>query len=210
MTGIYLKMKGGATVEIVEQTVYHSRRHSFGGHSSFGSFDSFHHSHSHVITNSFKNSENYLALESFLVADGHTVLTVGDGEFSYPFMVQLPPRLVSSFGRAGASLAYRSNDSRGEGDVTYHLEAGMKLVGREDLVMSKPISIHAILDLTTLPEASLVGEVEESKTFRRICFCLGCQSNPLSVKVRIPKMGYLPGETISFQVEVNNQSGKVY
>lgn len=45
-------------------------------------------------------------------------------------------------------------------------------------------------------------EFEKSKNF---C-CLWCKSGPLTLTVKLPTSGYVPGQTIPFQIEIENGS----
>ncbi|ODM87779.1 hypothetical protein Ocin01_18903 [Orchesella cincta] len=60
-------------------------------------------------------------------------------------------------------------------------------------------------------EASQPGEKVESKIFPKFwsLFCFGlCCKSKLTIRVRTPKQGYLPGETVNFEVDMKNLSGK--
>lgn len=66
----------------------------------------------------------------------------------------------------------------------------------------RPFTVVRYEDLNSYPELRLPVEFEEIKTF---C-CLFCKSEPLMVKVRIPKTGFALGEKIPVRVEMINKS----
>ncbi|ODM91605.1 Arrestin domain-containing protein 3 [Orchesella cincta] len=194
--GIFLNFKGGATVEIMEQV----RRMQSGNRRSSTLIEHY----------AYPNSENLLSITNFLAGDGRTSLTHREGDTTYPFSIQLPSHLVSSYYRISAPIHYRDSGTQCKGQVLYYLEVGMMMAGMAAHVSQKTIAIHAHLDLTTVPETTQAGEAEATKTFCN-CWscCFGCQSGPFILKVRTDKRGYLPGETIAFEVEVRNESGRI-
>ncbi|XP_061190014.1 arrestin domain-containing protein 3-like [Saccostrea echinata] len=67
------------------------------------------------------------------------------------------------------------------------------------------LTILADLDLNKIPNAACRTQKEEDKY---IC-CLCCMSGPITCKLTTDKLGYIPGETISFHAEIQNFSGKI-
>ena len=53
---------------------------------------------------------------------------------------------------------------------------------------------------------SLQGTGENTGTKTICCFC--CESQPISATVRTDRKGYVPGDTIVFNAEINNMSGR--
>ncbi|ODM91607.1 Arrestin domain-containing protein 2 [Orchesella cincta] len=190
--GIFLNFKGGANVELVEQIKRSDRKRSMGGTER---------SRDRMYTNYYPpNSESLLSIGSYVAGDD-----------SYPFSIQLPPQLASSYFRTNGPLPYNWSFIQGTGQVSYVLEVGMMLEGTAGHVSRKVIGIHSQLDLNNVPDASQAGEAEMSRAFGNFWSCCCGRSEPSTImlKVKIEKRGYLPGETIPFEVEVKNQSGKL-
>ncbi|ODM89184.1 Arrestin domain-containing protein 1 [Orchesella cincta] len=131
------------------------------------------------------NSQNLLSISTYVAGMEERLCLIG-GETSYPFSFPLPPHLVSSY--------YRSDGTTSLG-IT---------------VTRKAIGIHTHLDLNAVPEASQAGEAEATKTFgNSLVCCYGGHNGSLTLKVKTEKRGFLPGETISFEVEIKNKSESV-
>lgn len=71
-----------------------------------------------------------------------------------------------------------------------------------DLNASEYFTVVRHEDLNNYPELRLQSEVEEVKTF---C-CFFCESDPLLLKISVPKTGFSVGEKIPVEVEVFNRS----
>jgi hypothetical protein len=89
------------------------------------------------------------------------------------------------------------------GNIRYKIEATLdipwSLIDIDDK-MTFVVARHD--DLNHFPDLRLAQEVEEIKKF-----CWGiCDSNPLLIKVRLPKTGYALGENIILTIEYNNMS----
>lgn len=73
-----------------------------------------------------------------------------------------------------------------------------------DLQAEKAFTVVRKEDLNLYPELRLPSEVEEIKTF---C-CWFCKSEPLLIKIRLPKTGFALGEKIPISIEMINKSNK--
>lgn len=86
--------------------------------------------------------------------------------------------------------------------VRYHVNANLKIHMGRDLNAKRVFKVMGIEDLNLYPELRIPCEVEENKRF--CCWC--CKSNPLIVRVSLPKAGFAVGEKIPINVEIDNKS----
>ncbi|XP_062604447.1 arrestin domain-containing protein 3-like [Saccostrea cucullata] len=114
------------------------------------------------------------------------------GKYVYPFSFALPQNLPSSF------QGYH-------GFVRYIVSGTIEKSMKKKYEAEHQLIIIADLDLNEVPNAACMTEKEEDKY---IC-CLCCMSGPITCKLTTDKLGYIPGETISFHVEIQNFSGKI-
>eukprot|EP00088_Acartia_fossae_P019105 TRINITY_DN2109_c0_g1_i1.p1 TRINITY_DN2109_c0_g1~~TRINITY_DN2109_c0_g1_i1.p1 ORF type:complete len:432 (-),score=73.87 TRINITY_DN2109_c0_g1_i1:428-1576(-) len=134
-----------------------------------------------------RSSEEYLDQEAVLFHGPG----LGVGRHVFPFTLFLGPNLPSSFeGKYGS--------------VRYYLEG---VIVREWLWNHRTkehITVNSILDLNEYPACVHPGQDRNHKTF--CCWC--CKSGPLSVVIATDKQGYVPGEYLVFNAEVDNKSDK--
>lgn len=138
----------------------------------------------------YHGEEKYLNSISYLFGskDGEN-LEVPIGVHTYNFVCQLPvPIPYSVEGKFG--------------HVRYKVDANLDISWAFDLKTERAFTVVRHEDLNLFPELRLPCEFEEMKTF---C-CLFCKSEPLIVKVRLPKTGFALGERIPVTVELNNKS----
>ncbi|CAL8122194.1 unnamed protein product [Orchesella dallaii] len=198
--GISLNLKGDAVVQIVEQVQTTLTRTSGQWHGSLYHSRSKSRTEREYYTRVYTDSETCLALSTFLVGDGQHDLILEEGDYSYPFTFQLPSGLLSVFRRCRARVSYR-------------LELRLQQAGgKEDLLVKKHIGVRADLDLSTIPEASQVGEKTRTKIFALSCLsCFGSfcyKGRNITVRLRTSRQGFLPGERIPFEMEFKNLSGR--
>ncbi|XP_014210428.1 arrestin domain-containing protein 17 [Copidosoma floridanum] len=112
------------------------------------------------------------------------------GTHTYPFNYVLPPNLPSSF----------ESDF---GRIRYTAKAVLDRPWKFDQETKVAFTVVSHFDLNKESSASEQVDLEENKTF---C-CLCCGTPPLSVNVRLPVRGYVPGQAIPVKVNVENQSG---
>lgn len=109
-------------------------------------------------------------------------------EFEYTLPSDLPSSFLSRFG-----------------NVSYSITATMGLPSsRSDAVCIVPFTVNGILDLNVEPGTNLEYE---TRKYKSIC-CLCCTSGPVGFIFRMTRRGFVPGESIEFTVELNNQSGQ--
>lgn len=88
------------------------------------------------------------------------------------------------------------------GAVKYTIKAKIDADGDFNKSLKEEFYIVSPLDLNLYPESRELKKHEEVKHF--CCFC--CRSGPITVTTTVPRTGYIPGEKITFLVEVDNTS----
>lgn len=138
----------------------------------------------------YHGEEKYLNSITYLFGskDGEN-MEVAAGIHTYNFACQLP-----------VPIPYSIEGKHGH--IRYKVDANLDLPWAFDLEAEKPFVVVRYEDLNYFPELRLPVEVEEIKTF--CCFC--CTSDPLILKVRLPKTGFALGEKIPMKVELINKS----
>ncbi|KAK3926956.1 Arrestin domain-containing protein 17 [Frankliniella fusca] len=140
----------------------------------------------HVV---YKATETYYENKYHLLGSESGEIELNPGEYSYPFSCQIPISVPSSF--------------EGEhGYIRYTVKATLDRPWKFDQESKAAFTVVAPLDLNTLPQAKEPIEFEKSKSF---C-CLWCKSGPLTLTVKVPAGGFVPGQTIPFQIEIENGS----
>lgn len=87
------------------------------------------------------------------------------------------------------------------GSVRYRVDANLDIPWAFDLTSQRAFTVIRREDLNMFPELTFPREVEEMQTFG--CFC---KSDPLIIKVRLPRGGFALGEKIPVSVELYNNS----
>ena len=160
-------------------------------------------SHSETVTDYYRNHETYVKQETVL--NGGPGLPPGIHYFPFSFM--LPPNLPSSF---------ESNI----GHVRYYVKADIVRDWKWNHKVKQHFMVNGILDLNAYPSAKHEGIWEpsiykhefttfsgHSRDHKRLC-CLCCKSGPISAVITSNRAGYVPGEMIGFNAEVDNLSNR--
>jgi len=138
----------------------------------------------------YENEEDYFKVKFPICGeDAHDNRRWLDaGEHTFPFHYQLPRNIPSSFeGRHGR--------------VRYYAEAKIKRPGK-DKKAKKIFTVLDTYDLNYEPAAKTAGHAQDSKT---LC-CLCCKSGPIEADFHMEKMGFVPGEYMHFDVNLENGS----
>lgn len=140
----------------------------------------------------YTGEEKYLNSLTYLFGskDGETV-EIPVGVHNYKFSCKLPP-----------TVPYTCDGEHGH--IRYKVDANVDIPWGFDLEAEKAFTVCRREDLTAFPDLRLSCEFEEIQTF---C-CWFCESDPLILKVRLPKTGFALGEKISVHVEMCNKSTK--
>jgi hypothetical protein len=143
-------------------------------------------------TTTFAGEQKYLNSVSYLFGskDGEN-MEVPVGIHTYNFVCQLP-----------SAIPYSVEGLHGH--IRYKVDANLDIPWAFDLHDEKAFTVARFDDLKSYPELGLPIEMEETKVF---C-CCWCKSDPLIIKVRLPRSGYGLGEKIPVNVEIINRSSK--
>lgn len=115
------------------------------------------------------------------------------GIHTYSFTFQLPSGIpYSSHGPCEGQY----------GHVGYKVDANLDIHLGFDLHTKREFKVIGYEDLKLFPELRIPCEAEEVKVF--CCWC--CRSDPLIVRVYIPRAGFAVGEKIPLNIEISNKS----
>ncbi|XP_047490021.1 arrestin domain-containing protein 3-like isoform X2 [Penaeus chinensis] len=143
---------------------------------------------SETQTENYDSSETYYSREYRVWGNGEkNELPPGTHQFNFSFL--LPNGIPSSF-------------ESSTGQVRHRCEAKMDIPWGIDKKAKRPYSVNTLLDLNINPQAQLPIEYNEHKY---LC-CFWCRSGPLSMVVRIPRSGYVPGQKILLNAECSNMT----
>ncbi|XP_050687693.1 arrestin domain-containing protein 17-like isoform X2 [Eriocheir sinensis] len=142
----------------------------------------------------YRAQETYFDCEFYIYGhkyqkDEKELLPAGVHEF--PFAFNLPPNLPPSFNSE-------------KGFIVYTAMAILDRPAAANLVQKAGFSLHSILDLNMYSQSS--SSCSSSKSKNLCCFC--CQTGPITLAARIPRRGYVPGEKIYVNAEVDNISSR--
>jgi hypothetical protein len=138
----------------------------------------------------YQGEEKYINSVSYLFGskDGES-LEVPVGLHTYNFVCQLQNAIPYSVeGKYGW--------------IRYKVDVNLDIPWALDLIAEKPFTVLRQEDLNIFPELRLPCQFEEIKIF---C-CLFCKSEPLIMKVRLPRTGFALGEKIPVNIELINKS----
>jgi len=115
------------------------------------------------------------------------------GICSFPFSLELPLDIPSSFNSA-------------TGQVEYYMTARAKISGCGVNLMSKlQFTVHGILDLNKEPGVSHHFEIERQQNF---CGWPPWKDSFVRVRVLLQRKGFVCGEIVPFTVKVHNKSAQ--
>ena len=138
-------------------------------------------------TRTYSNHETYVKEETVL----HNGPSLPQGIHYIPFSFVLPPNMPTSF---------ESNI----GQVRYFVKAAIVRDWKWNHKVKQHLMVNGILDLNMHPSAKHEGN---SRDHKRLC-CLCCKSGPISAVIATNRSGYVPGEMIGFNAEVENLSNR--
>ncbi|XP_045216585.2 arrestin domain-containing protein 17-like isoform X3 [Mercenaria mercenaria] len=143
---------------------------------------------------SYWQSERYLHTVLMLYESSASSddVTLQAGNHLFPFQFVLPVNLPGSF--EGKSRCY----------VRYWLKATIDRPWKFDPEYKMLFTVGSVLDLNTEPNALAPAQVSDSKT---VCCCC-CESQPITATFRIDRSGYVPGESISCNAEIQEGTGR--
>ncbi|XP_046451060.1 arrestin domain-containing protein 17-like isoform X1 [Daphnia pulex] len=142
------------------------------------------------ITTHYQSNESYFRHRITINAGGSD-RTLGKGKHQFPFSLILPHQIPSSFEGV-------------HGNVRYTIRAVYERRRKWNHECKIPITVNSIMDLNQIPESSVPVQASGYKTLGILC----CKSNPITAKFWLDRCGYVPGESIIFNAEVENLSRK--
>ncbi|XP_018333492.1 arrestin domain-containing protein 17 [Agrilus planipennis] len=137
----------------------------------------------------YRGDEEYFKIKYYLVGGKDQEMELPPGEHIYPFVCVLPPVLPSSF-------------EGSKGYIRYTVKATLDRPWKFDHTTEVAITVISELDLNATPHLKETVTMTLEKYF---C-CLWCKSGPLLVEVFLPCSGYVPGQTITMNCNVDNAS----
>ncbi|XP_076439019.1 arrestin domain-containing protein 3-like [Babylonia areolata] len=140
----------------------------------------------------YHNEEHYFNAKQELWhkdKDGRGTDEMARGLYNYPFQFTLPSGLPCSY-------------EGGIGHVRYTVKAVIDRKFRFDYNTKRPFTVINDLDLNNEPEALM----EMTNTHHKFLCCCCCKSGPITGTVRIARRGYVPGEAILVDGDIENLS----
>ncbi|CAE1225174.1 unnamed protein product [Acanthosepion pharaonis] len=114
-----------------------------------------------------------------------------EGEHKFPFKFHLPLHSPSSF-------------EHKYGHINYFVKAVIDKPWTLDRKCKIPIQVKSVIDLKTQAEVKLPIQ---KKVFTKFGF-ISCSSGMLSATIHLKQTGFVPGEKICINAEINNESNK--
>ncbi|CAL4115511.1 unnamed protein product, partial [Meganyctiphanes norvegica] len=144
-----------------------------------------------TISKKFESYEKYYKQEYLVWGDGSNTHELPPGTHTFNFCYTLPTDIPSSF-------------QAEHGKVQHECEAKIDRPWKTDTKKKVIYSVNSIYDLNLDPKAKHPIEKQDHKTL--CCWC--CKSGPISIVLRIPRSGYVPGESIVINCECDNKSNR--
>ncbi|KAK3698149.1 hypothetical protein RRG08_021660 [Elysia crispata] len=177
MRGVRLNFEGKAYVHWTE-------RHSSGSGKN-----------RHTTTRHYSATEKYFDQDVLLhgtwPSQGSNTTELPQGRHTFPFQLQLPPGLPSSF-------------EGDHGHVRYVVSCKIDKPWKFDHKTKRPFTIISVLDLNSQPSYSQRLQSTNEKT---LC-CLCCKSGPIIASFHLDRQGYVPGEAIRLSAEISNGANR--
>ncbi|XP_034229980.1 uncharacterized protein LOC117638914 [Thrips palmi] len=139
----------------------------------------------------YSASETYFDNKVFLLGGTTGEVEISPGDHVYNFECLLPSVVPSSF-------------EGHHGSIRYTATAAMHRPWKFDHTAKTAFTVISHLDLNSRLQAREPVSSGATKHF----YCGLCRSGPLSVDVHLPSGGYVPGQAILGQIQVDNGSGK--
>ncbi|KAK6186164.1 hypothetical protein SNE40_008257 [Patella caerulea] len=136
----------------------------------------------------YKATENYINEIKILYDNGSGVAEFPAGSYVYPFMINLPKSIPSSFeGRKGY--------------IRYLCKAYIDRNWKSEEAEHVFTVIHH-LDLNNIPTAREPSIIQKEESVESCC----CEEGTVFLQLKIEKSGFVPGETINFTIDCHNNS----
>ncbi|CRK98600.1 CLUMA_CG012215, isoform A [Clunio marinus] len=140
----------------------------------------------------FNGKTVYLNTKTYLFGSpGGDSIQMPSGTHRYDFLCQLPPLIPGSF-------------EASHGHIRYHIEAVLDVPWSSNKEFKLGFTVIRADDLNNDPSLNLATSGE---AVRKFC-SLFCMSEPLYIKVTLPRLGFVRGEEIPVTIEFDNKSNK--
>ncbi|XP_062608933.1 arrestin domain-containing protein 17-like [Saccostrea cucullata] len=133
--------------------------------------------------------ERYCHIRIDLATKGGTAFPLTTGTYQFPFSTQLPDELPTSF-------------EADNGCTRYYLRAYILRESQSQLECLLPFTVNTVFNLNESPYAMRSDEAEDVQ----MVGC--CTSGSVKARLKLSKIGYVPGEIIQLDGECVNQSKK--
>ncbi|XP_048731135.2 arrestin domain-containing protein 1-like isoform X1 [Ostrea edulis] len=190
-----MKVKGHVQVNLQAPLQVHYVKIRFHGlaqtHTAVHSTD---YSHGLGYNNEDGDKEVYLnELLTLYEAGPDDEGTVDAGNHTYPFEVDFPENMPSSF-----------SEHNGMGHVIYHchVQIGRRYAYGPDISKTKWFDVYNPLNLQTVPDALVPLEVRRECMARSCC----CHRGSVEIQLKLQKSGFIPGERIGYDIYVKNNT----
>jgi len=165
-------------------TEMHTRtRHHNTGNNNIG------HSRTETEHVRYYASEEFFKTKYTLAGSPNEEMVLPPGDYTYPFSMTLPGVLPPSF-------------EGKHGHIRYFAEATLVRPWKFDHTVKKEFKIALPVDLNY----NLMAKEPVRLEFEKYFCCCWCRSGPLTLAVRLPFSGYVPGQHIPVTLEVDNAS----
>ncbi|XP_055375346.1 arrestin domain-containing protein 2-like [Condylostylus longicornis] len=135
---------------------------------------------------------DYLSSTTYLIgSDSGSTIVIEPGIHTYNFSCALPSQLPSSFEGT-------------HGNIRYSVQIIFDRPWKFDKTYTVGITILKMVDLNNndSPSIRMPCEYQTSEKF----WCGPCITNPLDIKLKIPQLGYVPGQAIIVNADIQNNT----
>ncbi|ESO83039.1 hypothetical protein LOTGIDRAFT_169668 [Lottia gigantea] len=137
----------------------------------------------------YKAKEIYIDDVRSLYSGGGAFVKLNAGTYTYPFSINLPTEIPSSFeGR--------------KGHIRYMCRVEIEGKYKEAEQIEKTFTVIHPLDLNTIHTAKEPGCVQKEEMTEDCC----CESGLVFIQLKTEKCGFVPGEQIRFTIECHNNT----
>ncbi|TRY71563.1 hypothetical protein TCAL_13063, partial [Tigriopus californicus] len=158
--------------------------------SNEGSYD--YEEETHIVKAKKVQKEVFYRQQGVVLEKGNHQLTIGDHEFA--FRVPLPD--------TGIYGTFRSKE---KGAVDWEAKCEIDIPWGFNKNVVETIFVNNLIDLNKHPQSIQPFKDSKQKTFGFLC----CKSGPLDLDVNIMKTGFVCGEEVTLNIQVNNKTNKV-
>ncbi|XP_050538847.1 arrestin domain-containing protein 3-like isoform X2 [Daktulosphaira vitifoliae] len=139
-------------------------------------------------TKYYTAKEEYFKNQFTLFGDNGEV-DLEENEHDFPFSILLPQKLPSTYNGRYGNILYKAK-------VTIDIPWAIDKVARSTFQVISPLDLNE--------EQNLAEPVKIEKEKNYCCCC--CRSGPMNLIVCLPYSGFVPGQNIPFDIELNNDS----